>query len=218
MTAYRIVLADDHVLFRSGIKRIIEEMPGLKVVEEVNDGLELLKVARKLHPDMVIIDLKMPGLLGTEAAQEIKKIHPRIKVLILTMHKDKEYLHRAVSAGADGYLLKEDTDAELCKAIETIRGGRKYISSLLTVSVVEIMARWGDQSGEGLRPKGLSTRERQVLKLVAEGKSSREIADMLCISVRTAQNHRAHIMQKLDISKITELVRYAIRKGYVHPG
>ena len=215
MADYRIILADDHAMIRRGIKRIIEEDPELRVIGEASDGLELIGLLKSLTPDMVILDIQMPGLLGIQAAREIKKKYPQVKILILSMHNGKEHLHHAISAGADGYLSKENTDVELHIAIEAIRNGNNYISSLLSPSMIEIITRGDDENRSEFYFNPLSTREREVLKLVAEGKSSREIAEMLCISVRTVQHHRAHIMQKLDVSKSTELVRYAVGKGYV---
>lgn len=215
MSPYRILLADDHVMFRQGMKRIIEGVAGLEIVGEVGDGLKLLYRLKKSPPDMVILDISMPNLRGIEATKEIKTTNSEVKVLILTMHNDKEYLYHAISAGADGYLLKEDADTELFSAIETIRHGGNYISPLLIVELADDLA----QTYHGARFKApfepLTTRERQVLKLIAEGRSSKEVANLLFISVRTVQHHRANIMRKLNIRKTADLVKYAIRKGYV---
>jgi len=212
---YRILLADDHVMFRQGMKRILEGVADLEVVGEVGDGLKLLERLKKSPPDMVILDISMPNLRGIEATKEIKTAYSEVKVLILTMHKDKEYLYHAISAGADGYLLKEDADTELFSAIETIRRGGNYISPLLSVELANDLAQ--TFHGTGFKPpfEPLTTREREVLKLIAEGKSNKEAASLLFISVRTVQHHRANIMRKLNIRKTADLVRYAIRKGYV---
>jgi DNA-binding NarL/FixJ family response regulator len=215
VSQYRIVLADDHVMFRQGMKRILEGVPSLEVVAEASDGLKLLELLKNSLPDMVILDISMPNLRGIEATKEIKTTNSKVKVLILTMHNDKEYLYHAISAGADGYLLKEDADTELFSAIETIRHGGNYISPLLLVELANDLARTyhGDRFKAPFEP--LTTREREVLKLIAEGKSSKEVASLLFISVRTVQNHRANIMRKLKIRKTADLVKYAIRKGYV---
>lgn len=212
---FEIVLADDHMMFRQGIKRIIEEASDLAISGEVADGLELLKILRKSRPDMVILDISMPSLRGIEATHEIKKLHPAVKVLILTMHKDKEHLCHAIAAGADGYLLKEDADTELFSAINTIRRGSIYISPLLSVQVADVLLERKNGDPIQLPSDPLSVREREVLRLIAEGKSSKDIAALLSISVRTIQHHRANIMKKLKSKKTADLIKYAIRRGYI---
>lgn len=213
---YRIVLADDHQMFRRGVKRIIQENPELEVVGEANDGLQLLEIVKQSPPDMVIVDVSMPNLRGLEATREIKMTYPELKIIILTMHKDREYLYHALSAGAEGYLLKEDADVELFAAIKTIRQGGSYISPLLAPQLTEIfLERQRPRDGEGKFPAEiLTTREREIIKLIAEGKSSRDIAGLLYISSRTVQHHRANIMRKLNFKKTADLVKYAIQKGY----
>ncbi len=214
MATYRVVLADDHLLFREGMKLLIKRMPDVEVVGEAGDGLELLQLLRELAPDMAIIDIAMPNLRGIEAAREIKMSHPHIKVLILTMHKSKEYLYHSISAGADGYLLKEDSDVELLSAIDKIRNGETYVTQILAGELAEDLS----QIYLGKRPipqEPLTTREREVLKMVSEGKSNNEIAALLSISVRTVENHRANIMKKLKMKKTADLVRYAVKEGLV---
>jgi DNA-binding NarL/FixJ family response regulator len=216
MSPYRIVLADDHVLVRQGLKRILEEMADLEVVGEASDGLELLNLLNRLVTDMVILDIFMPNLRGIEALHEIKMIHPEINVLILTMNKDKEYLYLALSAGAKGYLLKEDADKELFSAVERVRQDKTYISPYFSEDVIDDLVQIGKGGAKGIfEIDPLTPREREVLKLIAEGKSSKEIATVLFISVFTVNNHRASIMEKLHLNKATDLVKYAIRKGYV---
>jgi DNA-binding NarL/FixJ family response regulator len=215
VTSYSILLADDHVMFRQGMKRILEGVADLEVVGEVGDGLKLLERLKKSPPDMVILDISMPNLRGIEATKEIKTANSEVKVLILTMHKDKEYLYHAISAGADGYLLKEDADTELFSAIETIRRGGNYISPLLSVELADDLSQTYHGAGFKTPFEPLTTREREVLKLIAEGKSNKEVANLLFISIRTVQHHRANIRKKLKIKKTADLVRYAIRKGYV---
>ncbi len=213
MQPYRVILADDHVMFRQGIKRLLVDMKGIEVIAEAGDGLELLSLLRKARPQMVILDISMPRLRGLEAAKEIKTSFPKVKILILSMHKNTEYFYNAISSGAEGYLLKEDADRELYTAIEKIRRGERYVSPILleelSKDVVELRGGYRKTSAEGL-----SVREKEILKLVAEGKTSPEIADLLCISVRTVQNHRANIMRKLNIKNTTDLLRYAYRRGY----
>ncbi|MDY6951428.1 MAG: response regulator transcription factor [Thermodesulfobacteriota bacterium] len=210
---YRVVVADDHVMFRQGIKHILEAVDDLEIVGEAGDGLELLELVRESVPDMVILDISMPGLRGIEATREIKAIHSHVEVLIVTMHKSVEYLHHAVQTGASGYLLKEDADTELFSAIKTIRRGGLYISPLLSVELTTILAQ-ASFKGKTIDPEPLTVREREVLKLIAEGRSSREIARDLCISNHTVQHHRGNVMRKLNVRKTADLVRYAIRKGY----
>ena len=200
MSAYRIVLADDHVMFRKGIRNILERDEDLEVVGEAGDGLELLKFIKKATPDMVLLDIAMPSLRGLEATREIKMISPEVKVLILTMHRDKEYVYYAIAAGAEGYLLKEDADTELFKAIEKIRSGDYYISPLLSGELTHELIQ-AHHKGQLPPPESLTVREREVLKLIAEGVKNKEIADLLFISALTVEHHRANIMRKLSIKK-----------------
>jgi len=215
MKPYRIIIADDHALFRQGLKRILEDIPGTEVIGEAKDGLELLKVLQGSGAQMVILDISMPNLRGLEAIHEIKAKDPRLKVLMLTMHKDKAYFYQAISEGADGYLLKEDADAELYSAIEKIRQDKIYISPFLSDAFAEELADRGLKDfktlGEG---DALTAREREILKLIAEGRSNKEIGDLLFISARTVERHRANIMDKLKLKNTAELVKYAIQKGY----
>lgn len=216
MRRYRIVLADDHALLRQGLKKIIDGKSDLTVVGDVGDGIALLSLLKKVRSDMVILDISMPKLRGIEATCEIKKLHPRVKVLILTMHKDVEFLHQAIAAGADGYLLKEAMDTELFSAIKKLRNGESYICSKL----LDMVAHDWVQMSQGNRKSAndkliLSSREREVLKMLAEGKTSKEIADLLFISTRTVEHHRANIQCKLNLKKTADLVKYAVQKGYV---
>ena len=208
---YRVVLADDHALFRKGLRKILEETRDLEVIGEASDGLELLNLLRNLTPDMIILDISMPNLRKIEAIYEIKRIHPDTKVLMLTMHKDKEYLYQTISAGADGYFLKKDADAELFSAIEKIRKGGMYVSPSLSE---ESAGDW-EQIRQEFRKPILTTQEREVLNLIAEGKSNKEIAEHLFISVHTVKRHRTNIMDKLNLKKTADLIRYAIQKGYI---
>jgi DNA-binding NarL/FixJ family response regulator len=213
MIMYKIILAEDHVLVREGIKKIIEAFPGFEVVGEVGDGPDLLRLLKKLPVDMVILDITMPSLPGIEVAREIKQAYPNVKVLILTMHKKTEYLHNAMAAGVDGYLLKEDAPKELLKAIEKIRQGMVYVSPLLASDLANLYVQ-SQRQEEAEFVERLTRREIEIIKLIAEGKSSKEMAKIMFLSFRTIQNHRSKIMKKLNIKKNTDLVKYAIYKGY----
>jgi DNA-binding NarL/FixJ family response regulator len=216
MASYSIILADDHVLVRQGLRRILEGMDDLEVVGEANDGLELLQLLKHITPQMVILDIFMPNLRGIEAITEIKAMQPDVKILILTMHRDKEYLYLALSAGAKGYLLKEDAARDLFSAIAEVRRGKTYISPYFSDTVVNDVVQIAKGNAKVVfAADPLTSREREVLKLIAEGKSSKEIANLLFISVFTVNNHRASIMEKLNLNKATDLVKYAIRKGYI---
>jgi DNA-binding NarL/FixJ family response regulator len=214
MEPYHIVLADDHLMFRQGIKKILEEHDDLKIVGEANDGLELLNLLKKITPHVVILDISMPNIRGIEATKEIKMTAPEINIVILTMHKSKEYLYHCLEAGAQGYLLKEDADTELYTAIKKVIEGGYYISPILSEALKDdfVQICLGNKK---LVPERLTSREREVTKLIAEGNINKEIANLLFISIRTVENHRANIMKKLKLRNTSELVRYAIRKKYV---
>jgi DNA-binding NarL/FixJ family response regulator len=213
MGNFHIILADDHTLFRQGLKSLIFGVADLVVVGEAGDGLELLKLlkSKKAPPDMVILDISMPNLRGIEAIPEIRIIHSKVKILIVTNHQDKEYLYQSLAAGADGYFLKQDADTELFAAIELIRKGRIYVPPRLSEKLEDA---W-ENIRKGLCRPDLTIREREVLKLIAEGKANQQIADALFVSVHTVERHRANIMQKLNLKKTADLVRYAIQKGYI---
>jgi DNA-binding NarL/FixJ family response regulator len=216
MDRYRIIIADDHALLRRGLRKVLAEAPELEIVAEVGDGLELLKLLRKVSADMILLDISMPNLRGLEAIREIKAIRSQIKILVLTMHKEKEYLYQAVTAGAEGYVLKEDTDSELVAAIDTIRRGRFYLSPLLSADLTDDWVQiFQGKKPRPFEPEPLTTREKEILKLIAESKSSREIGALLFISRRTVERHRANIMDKLKLKNTADLIKYALQKGYV---
>jgi len=213
METYRIVIADDHSLFRQGLKGLLQGNPSLEVVGEAGDGLELLELLKTKgpNPHLVILDISMPNLRGIEAIPEIKAINPGVKLLIVTMHADSEYLSQTLSAGVNGYFLKKDADKELFSAIETIRRNKTYVSPHLSEDLADLWA----HGREGAGGPVLSNREREVLKLIAEGKSNKDVAGLLFISVHTVERHRANLMRKLDLKKTADLVKYAIQKGYI---
>ena len=208
MRPYSIVLADDHAMFREGIRRIIERIEDVVVSGEVNDGFELLARLKSSCPDLVILDISMPNLRGLEAIREIKKLYPQVKVLVLTMHRTKEFIHRALADGADGFLLKEDPSSELIRAVQTVKKGEKYLSPLISDALVSLTLAEAETDL-------LTRREREVLKLLAEGKKAQEIGEMLFISVNTVRRYRANIMEKLKINNLADLVKYAISQNYI---
>ena len=213
MKDYRIILADDHVMMREGIKSMIDAVPGLTVTGETGDGLNLLKLLKKSQADMVILDISMPGLRGLEAAREIHSLYPDVHVLMLSMHKSEEFLSMALASGAKGYLLKEDSGDELLQAIDRIRNGETYLSKKLASAfpsaIISIC-----KGTHSAAPDLLTPRERQVLQMIAEGHTDRQISDQLCISVRTVHRHHANIRSKLNLKGTAALVRYAIAQGY----
>ena len=215
MAKCKIVLADDHVLIRQGLKKLIEENKSLEVIGEASDGLELLDVLATTVPDLIILDISMPHLRGIEVINEVKRICPEVKILMITMHKSEQYFLCAMSAGADGYLLKEDSDTELLDAIDVVMHDDMYISPHLAEEFT-------DEVIKAYREKGvfpcetLTNREIEVLKLVAEGLTSKEIAQMLSISIRTVEHHRANLLKKLNLKNTADLIKHAIQNGFIH--
>jgi DNA-binding NarL/FixJ family response regulator len=212
MRPYRLLIADDHILFRELIKKNLEEVPGLEVVGEVGDGLELLETLKVITPDLIILDIAMPRLTGLEAAKKIKMIHPQIKILLLTMYKSEEHLKQALNAKIEGYLLKENAFNDLINAIKTIRGGEFYISEILSELMVRSLKKKFEE--ESQKSELLSGREKEVVKYFAEGKSNKEIADLLSITESTVRNHIFNIKIKLSLKRNIDLMKYAIKEGY----
>jgi DNA-binding NarL/FixJ family response regulator len=210
----RILLADDHTLVRSGIRSLLEDEPGLSVIGEAEDGRVAVTMACKLKPDVVIMDIAMPLLNGLEATRQIKMQCPGVKVLILSMHDNEEYIRQVLEAGAMGYILKDAAARELISAIQSVYRGEAVLSPAVTRLVIEDYLRWG-----GTRPQeesdSLSPREREVLQLIAEGYTNKQIAEILSISIKTVQAHRNNLMQKLDLHDRGELIKYAIQKKII---
>lgn len=211
----RVILADDHRMMREGIRALLEREKGIEVVGEASNGREVLLLARKLCPDVVVMDVSMPLLNGIEATRQIRRDCPEVRVLILTVHENREYVAQLLAAGADGYIIKRAAGAELVSAIHTVYQGDLFLHpSVAKVVVEDYVHRL--QAGEGIGARDVLTpREREVLQLIAEGYSSREIADLLHISVKTVQNHRSKIMNKLDLHDRGELIKYAIQQGII---
>jgi len=203
----RVLLADDHLLFRQGLRALLER-EALHVVGEADDGHEAARLARELRPDVAVLDLAMPLLNGLDAAREIHQASPRTRTILLTMHTEDPYVGKALQAGIKGYVLKTQASADLIQAIREVHRGAIYLSPGVSRAVVDAYL-----AKTELPIDPLTARERQVLQLVAEGKTTKEVAVLLGISVKTAESHRTRIMQKLDIHETASLVRYAIREG-----
>ena len=210
-TQMKVLLADDHALFREGVKALLAN-DEYEIVAEAANGLDAIAAARRLHPDIAIVDVAMPGLNGIDAAREVLRNSPSTRVIVLTMHKDHAYLAEALRAGVRGYVLKSRGVAELVDALREVAKGGVYLSPGMSREVAESYIR-GDQPV----PSPLSAREREVLQLVAEGKTTKEVAAVLFISFKTVESHRQRIMAKLDIHETASLVRYAIRSGLIQP-
>lgn len=210
----RILIADDHMLFRQGLKQVLELEPDLKVVGEVASGHEAVRQAEALSPDVVVLDVSMPGG-GLEACAQIKEMRPTMGVVILTMHEDQEYLMRALKAGADSYMVKDVDSSNLADAIRAARDGRPYMHPKMAGIALMEMARGTPKEKRGAVDPGLTDREVEVLKLVGQGASNREIAASLFISEKTTKNHMTHIFEKIGVSDRTQAALYAIRQGLV---
>ncbi|MDM8525982.1 response regulator transcription factor [Desulfococcaceae bacterium HSG8] len=211
--AIRILLADDHRILREGLKKLIEEEEGFLVVGEAKDGLETVRLAQNFTPEMVIMDISMPGLNGIEATIRILSEYPETKVIALSMHRESKYVMGMLEAGAKGYLLKDCAFDEVIKAISTVAGGSNYLSPGITdIVITESLNRMGKQVQTSARSL-LTQREIEVLQLLAEGIKSKEVGKQLFISKKTVETHRRNIMQKLNLNSTAELVRFAIREG-----
>ena len=209
----RILLADDHTILRAGLKMMLNAQPDIEVVGEAQDGRQAIQAAQRLQPDIVLMDITMPDVNGIEATKQIKKLLSDIKVLILTMHEHDEYVFQTLRAGASGYMLKEAADTELITALHVIQSGQFYLSpAAQSVMVGDYLqrVRTGEEKDSY---SSLTEREREILKLVAEGLTNNQIAERLIISPKTVDTHRTHIMDKLNLHSRAELVKYAIRRG-----
>jgi len=215
MKKVKLLLADDHKIVRQGIKKLLEEEPDLQVAGEAANGREAVKKATELKPDVILMDITLSNLNGLEATKQIKKVLPDVKVIMLTMHKNEEYVLQSFQAGASGYILKEGAVEELVSAIRSIHQDQSFLSPSISKTLIDAYLR-KMETGKTETPFDLLTdREREVLQLIAEGYTNREVAKSLFISVKTVEAHRAHIMQKLNIHDIAKLVKYAIQKGLV---
>lgn len=213
MSSLRILLADDHALVRAGLRALVAELPGVEVVAEAGDGQEALQLIRETAPDIALLDISMPGLNGLEVAARTRKEHPATRVIILSMHGDDESVRRALVAGAAGYLLKNSDRAELELALRAVGRGDTWLSPAVSARVA---AAYAEKAPGGGPLEVLTPRQREVLQLIAEGLSTKEIASKLDLSVKTVDTHRTELMERLGIHGVAGLVRYAIRVGLVH--
>ena len=211
----RIYIVEDHTLLRAGLRALLSQDPTIEIVGEADNGHDALRAVGPLAPDLVLLDLSMLGMNGIEAMIDIKRRHPAIRVLVLTIHKTEEYIHASLRAGADGYILKDATYDELHAAIRSVLNGKTYLSPDIAGKVINGYLGSGREGEATSAWDTLTHREREVLKLVAEGHPNRYISDYLCLSIKTVEKHRSNLMKKLDLHNASMLTSYAIEKGLV---
>lgn len=215
MKSVRVLLADDHALVRAGLRELLQKLPDVEVVGEAGDGREALGLVKTALPNLVLLDITMKGLTGLEAAERIVKDFPGVKVVMLSMHANEEYVLRSLRAGVSGYIIKDAAIVELELAIKSVVAGETYLSPTISRSVIEnYLNRTGDKSSP---LEQLTPRQREILQLIAEGQSTKEIAFTLKLSVKTVETHRAQLMERLEIYDVAGLVRYALRVGLITP-
>ena len=214
MSKAKVLLVDDHVVVRQGLKALFADEPDIEVVGEASIGREALECLSDLEPDVVLMDISMPGLNGIEATRQIQQHHPETKVVVLSMHANEEYVFQVLQAGASGYVLKQSDSMEVLTAIRAAVAGGSFLSPPISRTVIDDYVRRAEARGQGGESDLLTSREREVLQLLAEGRSNREIAAELSISIKTVETHRSNMMNKLELSSKTELIKYALRKGW----
>ena len=215
MSPVRIVLADDHTVMRNGLRLLLERQPNLQVVGEASDGRQAVTLIENANPDVVIMDIAMPNLNGIEATRQIVTQNPRTAVAILSMHSDESYVIRALKAGARAYLLKDSAEADLLAAVRALTEGKSFFSPAISKILVEDYMRQLQSRGAEDTYELLTNREREILQLLAEGRTNKEVANMLNLSLYTVETHRTHILQKLNLHSVPELILYAVRKGII---
>ncbi len=213
MSKIRVLIADDHAILREGVRALLQLQPDIEVAGEASDGKEAIEAVERLDPDVVLMDIAMPGLGGIEAALQLHKLGKRAKVLILSQYEDREYVRRLLKAGVAGYVLKKSAGSELANAIRAVHRGGLVLDPEVARTAMQDAGEAAPGSADPY--EALTDREKQVLKLVAEGRSNKDVAELLGISVKTAMSHREHVMEKLGVHNRTELVRFAIRKGVI---
>lgn len=211
----RIFIVEDHTLLRAGLRALLSRDPDIEIVGEADNGRDAIRAIGSLAPNLVLLDLSMPGMNGIEAMIDIKQRNPATRVLVLTIHKTEEYIHASLRAGADGYILKDATYDELHVAIRSVLNGKTYLSPDIASKVINGYLGTGKDNDAGSAWDTLTHREREVLKLVAEGHPNRYISDYLCLSIKTVEKHRSNLMKKLDLHNASMLTSYAIEKGLV---
>ena len=211
----RIFIVEDHTLLRAGLRALLSQDPDVEIVGEADNGRDAIRAIGSLAPHLVLMDLSMPGMNGIEAIQDIKRRNPKTRVLVLTIHKTDEYIHESLRAGADGYILKDATHDELRVAIRSVLNGKTYLSPDISDKVIHGYLGTGKGDSISSTWDTLTHREREVLKLVAEGHPNKYIADYLCLSIKTVEKHRSNLMKKLDLHNASTLTSYAIEKGLV---
>ena len=216
MNKIKVLLAEDHTIVRKGLHSLLEKEIGIEVVGEAEDGREAVRKAEKLQPDVVVMDIAMPGLNGLEATRQIKKRFPEMKIIILTVHANEEYVLQTLRAGASGYLVKKAAPGDLIEAIQAVYKGDSFLSPSISKTVIDEYIRQTETKSERDIIYGkLTTREREVFQLIIEGHKNREIADLLYVSIKTVETHKAHIMDKLNVHSTAELIRYAMDKELI---
>jgi two-component system response regulator NreC len=211
----RVLLAEDHTIVRKGLRSLLDGEAGIEVIGEAEDGREAIEKVGQLLPDVVLMDIAMPGLNGLEATRRIKKRFPQVQVVILTVHANEEYIFQILRAGASGYVVKQAAPTELLSAIQAAYRGESFLSPSVSRTVIEEYIRRAEATAGEDSYDQLTDRQREILQLIAEGHSNREMAELLHISIKTVETHRAHLMDKLDLHSTAELTQYAIQKGVI---
>jgi len=211
-----ILLADDHSILRAGLRSILDSQPNLEVIAEVNNGIDAIKKAISLKPDLLITDISMPKKNGTETISELKKRYPEIKVITLTMHSSEKYINAALAAGTNGYILKDDSHKELLAAIDSVMNDKMHLSPSICGNVVNGYLNNSRTANLDKPLEILTKREKEVIKLIAEGFRSKDIAEQLSISIKTVEKHRSNLMKKLNLHSISSLTNYAIQNGFIN--
>ena len=215
MRKIRVLLADDHQLMRSGLRLMLEREADLIVAGEASDGREAVALAKSLKPEVVVMDIGMPNLNGIEAAHQMTQENPNLAIVIVSMHADESYVLRALKAGSKAYLLKDSAEADLIKAVHAVAGGKSFFSPAVSKMLLDDYVRKLKRSGTEDAYDLLTPREREILQLIAEGKSNKDIANLLNLSVYTVESHRSNLMEKLNLRGLPELILYAVRKGII---